>query len=490
MKGVILAGGQGTRLRPFTHITNKHLLPIYDKPVIYYAVHKLVSAGIDRIMVVTSPEHQKHFVDILGSGQDFISKKTGKQIQIVYGIQNKPSGIADGLYIAKDYVGDDNCVLYLGDNIIEDDISEQIENFHGGATVFLKEVSDPDRFGVVTMDDSGNIVEIEEKPIAPKSNLAVIGLYIYDNTVFKKMVGQPASDRGEYEITYLNNKYIEEGRLKSAILTKEWFDIGTLDSLLEAGNFMKQKRLLSERVVSLSIFFPCYNDKGTIASMVLEAKKVAESLTPDFEIIVIDDSSTDGSRELLRELQDTVPELKLVFHIENQGYGGALRSGFAAATKNLVFYTDGDAQYDVSELPLLLGKLDDAVDIVNGYKIKRSDPLYRIIIGLVYQYAIKFVFGLKIRDIDCDFRLIRKRVLDNINLHSDTGTICVEMIKKIEQGGFKFAEVGVSHYNRTYGSSQFFTFSRVAKTLYRLTLLWFDLFVRNGRRAEKKNTYD
>ncbi|PIP73785.1 MAG: glycosyl transferase [Candidatus Lloydbacteria bacterium CG22_combo_CG10-13_8_21_14_all_47_15] len=253
---------------------------------------------------------------------------------------------------------------------------------------------------------------------------------------------------------------------------------------------MKQKRLLSERVVSLSIFFPCYNDKGTIASMVLEAKKVAESLTPDFEIIVIDDSSTDGSRELLRELQDTVPELKLVFHIENQGYGGALRSGFAAATKNLVFYTDGDAQYDVSELPLLLGKLDDAVDIVNGYKIKRSDPLYRIIIGLVYQYAIKFVFGLKIRDIDCDFRLIRKRVLDNINLHSDTGTICVEMIKKIEQGGFKFAEVGVSHYNRTYGSSQFFTFSRVAKTLYRLTLLWFDLFVRNGRRAEKKNTYD
>jgi len=140
MKGVILAGGKGTRLEPFTHITNKHLLPVYNKPVIYYAVQKLVSAGIDRIMIVTSPEHIDDFVKILGSGQDFASKKTDRQTQIVYGIQKIPGGIAEGLHIAKDYVGSDNCVLYLGDNVIEEGIGEHIKNFKDGATVFLKEV--------------------------------------------------------------------------------------------------------------------------------------------------------------------------------------------------------------------------------------------------------------------------------------------------------------------------------------------------------------
>lgn len=223
-------------------MTNKHLLPVYDKPVIFYGVEKMVEAGIDRIMIVTSPKHLDDFVNLLGSGQDFISKNTGKQIQIVYGIQNTASGIAEGLWIAKDYVGDDNCVLYLGDNILEDDISEHIKNFSGGATAFLKEVSDPERFGVAEVDSEGKIVGIEEKPSAPKSNLAVIGVYIYDNTVFAKMIGQPVSARGEYEITYINNKYIEEGKLKAVTLNKDWFDIGTFDSLVEASVFMQKKR--------------------------------------------------------------------------------------------------------------------------------------------------------------------------------------------------------------------------------------------------------
>jgi len=477
MKGIILAGGSGTRLAPFTHITNKHLLPIYDKPVIYYAVEKLVSSGIDHIMIVTPPEYQHHFVQIVGSGQNFISPKTGKRIQIVYGIQDKPSGIADGLYIAKEYIGNDNCALYLGDNIIEDDISEHIERFTNGALVFLKEVKDPERFGVATLDENNNIIEIEEKPKNPKSNKAVTGIYLYDNTVFKKMIGQQKSGRGEYEITDINNKYVEEGALRAVNLEKNWFDIGTMDSLLEAGKFMQQKKTLSSKVTSLSVFFPCYNDKGTIATMVLEAKKVVSALTDNFEIIVIDDGSTDGSRALLTELLKDVPQLRLIIHDKNKGYGRALRSGFQAATKEFVFYTDGDAQYDVNDLPRLFEKLNDDVDVVNGYKIKRSDPVYRIIIGYIYQYVIKFVFGLKIKDIDCDFRLIRRKVFDDIHLSSDTGTICVEMIKKIEQGGFKFAEVGVSHYNRTYGSSQFFTLSRVSKTLYRLVILWFDIFI-------------
>lgn len=242
MKGVILAGGKATRLHPLTLVTNKHLLPVYDKPVIYYAIEKLVSADIDRIMIVTSPEHIEHFVQLLGSGQNFVSKKSGKQIQIVYGIQNEASGIADGLYIAKDYIGSDNCVLYLGDNILEDEIKEEVKNFKEGALVFLKKVSDPKRFGIAELDKSGNIVSVEEKPKKPRSNLAVVGVYIYDNSVFKKMLGQPKSKRGEYEITYVNNKYAEENKLKAAILKKEWFDVGTIESLLEASNFKAKKR--------------------------------------------------------------------------------------------------------------------------------------------------------------------------------------------------------------------------------------------------------
>lgn len=239
MKGVILAGGRATRLHPLTLVTNKHLLPVYNKPVIYYAIEKLISAGIDRIMIVTSPQHMEDFVSLLGSGQNFISKINGKQIQIVYGIQNEPNGIAAGLYIAKDYIGDDNCLLYLGDNIIEDNLDEHIRNFKEGAMVFLKKVDEPHRFGVAVIDKKGNILKIEEKPKRPKTDLAVAGIYIYDNTVFDKMIGQKKSERGEYEITNLNNKYIKEKKLKATILKKDWFDVGTFDSLLKASNYMK-----------------------------------------------------------------------------------------------------------------------------------------------------------------------------------------------------------------------------------------------------------
>lgn len=241
MKAVILAGGFGTRLRPITLVTNKHLLPIYRKPLIYHAIEKLVEAEINRIMIVVSPEHVNGFVNLLGSGQHFISKKTGKQIQIVYSIQNEASGIAQGLWIAKDYIGNDNCVLYLGDNIFEDDLAPYIKGFQAGALTFLKEVNDPERFGVATIDENHDVLEIEEKPKNPKSNLAVTGFYIYDNTVFSKMIGQPTSERGEYEITYINNLYIKEKKLKAVLLKKEWFDAGTFDSLLKASNFMKRK---------------------------------------------------------------------------------------------------------------------------------------------------------------------------------------------------------------------------------------------------------
>ncbi len=247
MKAVILAGGSGTRLHPLTLVTNKHLLPVFDKPVIYYAIEKLVDAGISKIMVVTAPHHIDSFVRLLGSGQHFVPKTGAKQIQIVYGIQNEPNGIAYGLFIAKDYIGDDNCVLFLGDNIFLDDIAPAVKQFKKGATVFLKKVPDPKRFGIAEVNGKGKITSIEEKPLKPKSNLAITGLYIYDNTVFDKIGKIPTSERGEYEITSVNALYLKEGALRSHMLKKEWFDIGNIENLHKASQFMKKRRLHESR---------------------------------------------------------------------------------------------------------------------------------------------------------------------------------------------------------------------------------------------------
>ncbi len=240
MKAVILAGGEGTRLHPLTVITNKHLLPLYDKPVISYAVDKIIAAGIKDIMIIAAPHHISHFEKLFGSGEGST---------IVYGIQHEPKGIAHGLKVARDFVGTDDCVLWLGDGIVEDDISDHLRNFTGGAKVFLKKVPDPARFGVAMVDVADKtgkhlkVREIIEKPANPQSDLAVIGVYIYDNSVWKKMEGQPVSARGEYEITYLNNKYIDEGKLAAVMLEKPWFDVGTFESLYTAGSYMRDKKM-------------------------------------------------------------------------------------------------------------------------------------------------------------------------------------------------------------------------------------------------------
>lgn len=231
------------------------------------------------------------------------------------------------------------------------------------------------------------------------------------------------------------------------------------------------------RPYSLSIFFPCYNDKGTIGRLVHDAKETAQKITSDFEIIVIDDGSTDGSREFLRELETQVPELRVIFHEKNRGYGGVLQTGFGAATKDLVFYTDGDAQYDVKELPLLWERMVPGIDVVNGYKLKRSDAWHRIVIGKVYGGVMRFMFRLPIKDPDCDFRLIRRRVFEKVKLVRNSGTVTIELVKKIHRAGFRFAQVGVHHYERTYGSSQFFSFRRVAATLWQLVFLWIELMI-------------
>jgi glycosyltransferase involved in cell wall biosynthesis len=238
---------------------------------------------------------------------------------------------------------------------------------------------------------------------------------------------------------------------------------------------------------SISVFFPAYNDWGTIPSMVLAALITCRKLTDDYEVIVINDGSPDYTAEVLDELASAYPnEVRIIHHQKNRGYGGALRSGFAAATKDLVFYTDGDAQYDPHELEKLLPLLTPNVDIVNGYKIERHDPLHRVIIGKLYHWTVKFAFRLNVRDTDCDFRLIRRRCFEDIELTSNSGTICLELVKKLQDAGYKFAQVPVHHYHRAYGKSQFFNFPRLWRTGVNLLQLWWRLMVRREHMRYRK----
>jgi glycosyltransferase involved in cell wall biosynthesis len=234
---------------------------------------------------------------------------------------------------------------------------------------------------------------------------------------------------------------------------------------------------LTQPQTSISAFFPAYNDWGTIASQVVLTARVLRALTEDWEIIVVDDASPDHCAAVLEELTKLVPNLRVVRHPTNRGYGGALRSGFAAASKEWVFYTDGDAQYDVTELPLLWAARDGA-DLVNGYKISRSDPLHRVVIGRLYHLFVRWAFGLQTRDVDCDFRLIRRRVFDVVELTRDSGLICVELVAKVEKNGFAVHYVPVHHYHRLHGRSQFFNFRRVAQVALGLGRLWWEIVVR------------
>jgi glycosyltransferase involved in cell wall biosynthesis len=232
----------------------------------------------------------------------------------------------------------------------------------------------------------------------------------------------------------------------------------------------------------LTIFFPAYNDSGTIASLVITALQTARELTSDFEIIIVNDGSADGTAQIADELARAYPQVRVVHHPRNRGYGGALRSGFDAATRDLVFYTDGDAQYDPKEMVVLWAALEDGVDLVNGYKISRSDPLHRIVIGRIYHHTVKLLFGLKVRDVDCDFRLLRRSIFENVRLEKNSGVICLEMMKKIQDAGFTIAEVPVHHYHRAHGRSQFFNVRRLFKTAVDVAKLWYVLVIRHKHR--------
>ncbi|HWF87006.1 MAG TPA: glycosyltransferase family 2 protein [Vicinamibacterales bacterium] len=232
----------------------------------------------------------------------------------------------------------------------------------------------------------------------------------------------------------------------------------------------------------LSVFFPAYNDSGTIASMVIGAVKAASALTPDYEVIVVNDGSADATAEIADELARTYSHVRVIHHPRNRGYGGALQTGFRSATKELIFYTDGDAQYDPAELAALWARMTPDADLVNGYKMSRADPLHRVVIGRLYHHIVSQLFGLTVRDVDCDFRLLRRSIFERINLEKTSGVICLEMMKKIHDAGFRIVEVPVHHYHRAFGKSQFFNFPRIAKTGVDVMRLWFALVVRGQHR--------
>jgi glucose-1-phosphate thymidylyltransferase len=235
MKGIILAGGHGTRLQPLTFITNKHLLPVYDKPMILYPLETLKRSGITEIMIVCGKEHAGHFMSFLGSGKEY-------GVKLSYALQNGAGGIADALSLAEDFASEDKIAVILGDNIFEDDFSKDFNAFkeRSGAMVFVKEVSDPHRFGVAEIAN-GAILGIEEKPKDPKSNLATVGLYLYNPDVFVKIRKLAPSARGELEITDVHNMYIQEGSLSYGVVNGFWSDAGTFDSLLKTTLWAAQK---------------------------------------------------------------------------------------------------------------------------------------------------------------------------------------------------------------------------------------------------------
>lgn len=234
MKGIILSGGSATRLRPCTKVTSKQLLPVYNRPMIYYPLNTLIKAGIKEILIIVAPERAGDYLNLLGSGKEF-------GVKFTYEVQDKPEGLAQAFIIGETFIEDDSVCMILGDNIFEDDLAEDVRSFKSGAKVFAKQVKDPERFGIVEFDINMKAISIEEKPAQPKSNYCVTGMYVYDNRVVEVAKNLKPSPRGELEITDVNKWYLEQGELEVAMIEGAWIDTGTFDSLLEAQNLAKEK---------------------------------------------------------------------------------------------------------------------------------------------------------------------------------------------------------------------------------------------------------
>lgn len=240
MKGIILSGGTGSRLFPLTKVISKQLLPVYNKPMIFYPLETLVKAGVKDILIIVSKEHSDQYKELLGNGEEF-------GVNLVFKIQEKPEGLAQAFLIGEEFIGKDNVCMILGDNIFEDDFSENIRNFTGGGQIFAKKVKDPERFGVVQFDDKMKAIKIEEKPKEYLSDFAITGLYIYDSRVIEAAKSSKPSYRGEFEITDVHNWFLERRELKVDIVKGEWVDAGTFESLFKAGELARKKIMLNTK---------------------------------------------------------------------------------------------------------------------------------------------------------------------------------------------------------------------------------------------------
>lgn len=264
MKGVILAGGTGSRLYPLTKTANKHMLPIYDKPMICYPLETMKEAGIDEILIISGPGHAGQFLELLGSGWDL-------DMSLQYTIQEKPLGIAHAIWIAEDFADGEDIAVILGDNIIGDSFEEDVRNFDGGAKVFLNQVDEPERFGVAAVED-GSVTQIVEKPNDPPTDLAITGIYLYDNEVFDHVEKLELSDRNELEVTDLNRIYLENGNLDYRAFDGYWFDAGTIEGLYQANNRLREEKLNgNERGVQIE-----KTDWGRRGKEIMESAKQEE----------------------------------------------------------------------------------------------------------------------------------------------------------------------------------------------------------------------
>lgn len=238
MKGIVLAGGSGTRLRPMTLVTSKQLLPVYDKPMVFYPLQTLLNAGIKEILIIVAPERAGDYLRVLGSGKEFGAKFT-------YEIQDKPNGLADAFRIGADFIDDGSVTMILGDNLFlgqEQELNEAIKSFISGGRTFVQEVANPARFGVVEFDANRRVISIEEKPVKPKSKFASLGLYVFDNQVIEIAKNLAPSPRGEIEVTDVQKVYLVKGQLDVRLYTGQWLDTGTTDSLLKAGLLVARSR--------------------------------------------------------------------------------------------------------------------------------------------------------------------------------------------------------------------------------------------------------
>ena len=322
MKGVILAGGTGSRLFPCTKVTNKHLLPVYNKPMIYYPIETLKNSGINDILVISSPEHAGDFMQLLGSGADL-------NVNFTYRIQDGAGGIAQALSLAEDFARGESLAVILSDNIFEDSFADDVFRFKHGAQIFVKEVEDAGRFGVVELKEDDRVRSIEEKPSFPKSNFAQTGFYLYDNQVFDYIRQIQPSKRGELEITDVNNLYLEKNQLMARRFLGMWADAGTHDSLLEAnilaheafsGETMRRERTTTETAR------PSVSPKVSIGLLTCNSEKYIKPcldslLAQDYEnveITILDNHSVDESRAIIK---NGYPEVKLIESAENLGFG-------------------------------------------------------------------------------------------------------------------------------------------------------------------------